>query len=576
MSVPKPPFHSATEELLYSIYLKLSDNMASLSINDINTLAKLNAILIDADLMKAEDVLRAINELKGNAPSSADTLEKLYNIIQGLTYLKKEDMDTLAELNAILSDAYVIKTSDLTEAINALKGNASVAGNTLEKLYNLIEPILSAFVLGGNTVAAVKPIGTKNNFALPFITNNIERARIDESGYLLLGHTSLGKGKVHIRGINTLETHYGLYLEDPALNVLFGLSNSGKLLLNRDRPNLLINGGWPVMSGQRNLVVTSGSAGAKLVDAGNDNIVIGYNPASTSGIDPVRIIQRNIVIGSEAGSSDNNGSGYSDSVFVGYRAGYRIGLETSHRNTMIGASAGAGAPQSGSDHTLIGYDAQNARSNTHNTLLGSGTRAYNSFGDLITNGGAQSYMTAIGAGSIVSTPNTIVLGRAQEDKIVIGADRNNFRLPGVTVNEGFNGYKLQVVASGSLGLGVSGASLFRDGNFTIYLGEDGNTEVKNAFRINSYVAGLGGFDFVLSQSNINAVIEITDPVLGGTKNQMMRLNGFDHHGAFIRMQENKGTNGYFIESYSFDEVNNSSLLKFAVNKKRYSITWASR
>ena len=59
MSVPKPPFHSASEELLYNIYLKLQD-MNSLQESDINTLAKLNAILTDADLMKVEDITLAM------------------------------------------------------------------------------------------------------------------------------------------------------------------------------------------------------------------------------------------------------------------------------------------------------------------------------------------------------------------------------------------------------------------------------------------------------------------------------------------------------------------------------------
>ena len=112
---------------------------------------------------------------------------------------------------------------------------------------------------------------------------------------------------------------------------------------------------------------------------------------------------------------------------------------------MIGASAGATAPQSGTDHTLVGYDAQNARSNSFNTLLGSGTRAYNSFGDLISNGGGQSYMTAIGAGAAVRTPSTLVLGRVLNDQIVVGAESCNFQLPGISANLGFNGYKFQVI-----------------------------------------------------------------------------------------------------------------------------------
>ena len=492
MSVPKPPFHSASEELLYNIYLKLQD-MNSLQESDINTLAKLNAILTDADLMKVEDITLAINAIKGNVPDAGNTLEKIFNIIQGFTYLKAEDIDTLAELNAILSDADIIKTEDLQSSIDTLKGNAPLAGNTLEKLYDLLQPILSAWVQDGNNVGVTKSIGTKDNFPLPFITSNIERGRFDVNGNFLIGYSGLAIGKIHVRTNDSLEANYATYIEDPILNVLFGVTNSGKFLMNKDRSNLLVNGGWPGMTGLRNMVITSGALGAKMVDSGSDNTVLGYNAASSSGATPGRGLTRNVIVGSEAGASDNNGSSYSDCVFVGYRAGALIGFNTSHRNTMIGASAGAAAAQSGTDHTLVGYDAQNARSNSFNTLLGSGTRAYNSFGDLITNGGGQNYMAAIGAGAIVRTPNTIVIGRVVSDQIVVGAESSNFQLPGVTANLGFSGYKFQVVRPGSLALGVSGSVFVRDGNFSINLGEEGSSTVKNSVRINSYISGYGGY-----------------------------------------------------------------------------------
>jgi hypothetical protein len=105
--------------------------------------------------------------VKGNVPEAGNTLEKLFNIIQGLTYLKADDIDTLAELNAILSDADLIKTEDLQNAIATLKGNAPVVADTLEKIYNLLQPILSAWVQDGNNVGATKSIGTKDNFPLP-------------------------------------------------------------------------------------------------------------------------------------------------------------------------------------------------------------------------------------------------------------------------------------------------------------------------------------------------------------------------------------------------------------------------
>ena len=123
MNTPRPPFRSVSEELLYNIYLKVSNSETGNGItpNDIDTLAKLNSFLTDAALMKADDILFAINALKGNVPVVANSLEKLYSIVQGLTYLKREDIDHLAELNAIVQDADLVRTEDLTSAMNGLK-----------------------------------------------------------------------------------------------------------------------------------------------------------------------------------------------------------------------------------------------------------------------------------------------------------------------------------------------------------------------------------------------------------------------------------------------------------------------
>jgi hypothetical protein len=116
-----PPFYSRTDELLYKIYLKLqTGSMSGLTVNDINTLAKLNAIVEDADLISQTQLSDAIMALKGNVPVSANTLEKLYNIIQGMQSLKREDIDTLEELNAILTDADLVRIQDLADALVAL------------------------------------------------------------------------------------------------------------------------------------------------------------------------------------------------------------------------------------------------------------------------------------------------------------------------------------------------------------------------------------------------------------------------------------------------------------------------
>lgn len=537
MSIPKPPFHTASEELLYNIYLKLQV-MNSLQESDINTLAKLNAILTDADLMKADDVIQVINAIKGNVPDAGNTLEKLFNIIQGFTYLKAEDIDTLAELNAILTDADIIKTEDLQSSVSAIKGNAPIAGDTLEKLYNLLQPILNAWVQDGNNVGSTRPIGTKDNFPLPFITNNSERGRFDVAGNFLIGHSGPVGGRVHIRAASTLEAGFSVFIDDPVANLLLGLTNNGRLFINKDKPNLLINGGWQSLTGSRNLIITSGPMGGRLVDTTSDNTVLGYNAASSTGTNPSRAIARNVVVGSEAGSSDTVGANFTDSIYIGYHAGYLISYNAGNRNTMIGSNAGGGATQSGSDHTLIGYDAQCARSNNFNTLLGAGTRAYNSLGDLVSNGSGQNYMTAIGAGAIVRTANTIVIGRVLNDQIVVGAESCNYQLPGVTANLGFNGYKFQIVKPGSAALGVSGSSFFRDGNFSINLGEEGSSSVKNSFRINSYISGYGAYEFLLSSNNANATLEITDYQFGGTKTEMLRLTPAGYANTAILVRPN--------------------------------------
>jgi hypothetical protein len=172
MSIPKPPFHSSAEELLYGIYQELINptNVTAISnaINelkgnvpetantleklynivqglnfltsqDIDTLAEINSILTNANVVDEIILANNIDAIKGNVPVAGDTLGKLYNIIQGLTFLTQEQIDTLAELNAVLTDADLVRTVDLDAAVNSLKGSVPENGNTLGKLYNIIQ-----------------------------------------------------------------------------------------------------------------------------------------------------------------------------------------------------------------------------------------------------------------------------------------------------------------------------------------------------------------------------------------------------------------------------------------------------
>ena len=168
----KPPFHSVTEELLYSILQKLPA-MASLTKDDINTIAKLNAIIEDGDIVSDAAIAEAINTLKGNVPEAGNTLAKLYSIIQGLGNLKSEDIDTLAEINEILSDADLATMADLEETAVGLNGGVPIEGNSLAKLYNLLSGKKDKYSDANPNIYFVSPLVTTDNgvmgdYSMPF------------------------------------------------------------------------------------------------------------------------------------------------------------------------------------------------------------------------------------------------------------------------------------------------------------------------------------------------------------------------------------------------------------------------
>jgi hypothetical protein len=172
MSVPKPPFHSITEELLYNILQKLPD-VTYLTKDDINSIAKLNALILDGDIPSDESIASAIEIIKGNVPEAGNTLAKLYSIILGLGNLKSEDIDTLAELNAILTDADLVNTAEFSTTISALMDGVPEAGSTLGKLYNLLggkkdkyaDTYLNTYFVSPN---ATDSGGVKGDYMMPF------------------------------------------------------------------------------------------------------------------------------------------------------------------------------------------------------------------------------------------------------------------------------------------------------------------------------------------------------------------------------------------------------------------------
>ena len=124
--------------------------------------------------------------------------------------------------------------------------------------------------------------------------------------------------------------------------------------------------------------------------------------------------------------SMNSVSGGTSNTAIGYKAA--LSLSGSSNNTAIGYQALKSISGGGSnDNTAVGYNAISTSSGTRNTALGANTGptlASGSDNTLIgnstdTGNGSVSYGTALGAGAIVGSSNTIVLGRTS-DSVAIG------------------------------------------------------------------------------------------------------------------------------------------------------------
>lgn len=150
--------------------------------------------------------------------------------------------------------------------------------------------------------------------------------------------------------------------------------------------------------------------------AGNDNTFAGINAGAvnTTGFN-------NSFVGEDTGDSNTTGNGNS---FVGRSAG--TANETGNANSFIGSFAGklntvgdlnsfvgaSAAPNNTTGHENSFFGAVAGAANTtgnNNTLIGKSANV---------GAGNLSYATAIGSGAVVSTHNTIALGRADgSDKV---------------------------------------------------------------------------------------------------------------------------------------------------------------
>ena len=186
-----------------------------------------------------------------------------------------------------------------------------------------------------------------------------------------------------------------------------------------------------VTSGDGNLAIGQG-AGSGL-RTGFQNIFIGKN--SGGFLDTVTSNgrgQNNVMIGESAGFYASNQS--SGVVAIGTFAGFGLRFNGFSRNNAVGESSQFGSPTTanniGVDNNSFGYRALfGVSSGSRNTAVGTSAGETITIGSDNTLIGYQArvndplgtFRTGIGSGVLVSSNNTVVLGRAASDVTVIGA-----------------------------------------------------------------------------------------------------------------------------------------------------------
>ncbi len=239
------------------------------------------------------------------------------------------------------------------------------------------------WALDGNTVGALRWLGTIDNFDMPFRTNNVERLRLKAGGlvyqFIQQSCTSFGNNAFNTTATGTDNTIFGT------------------------------DAGYSLTTGSTNVLVGS-NAGSNL----------------TTGF-------RNTFIGRGNGTSMTGGA---NNTFVGGQSG---GSAVGDRNTTLGALAGGGLI-AGGDNVLLGYNAGNAITGANgNVMVGSGagiTCIAGSNNTLVGNGAdiafqALTNCTAIGNGAIATALNAFVLGNNSVNVgIGTGAPDRRFHVAG--------------------------------------------------------------------------------------------------------------------------------------------------
>ncbi len=439
---------------------------------------------------------------------------------------------TLAPRQPVNSAPYSIKSLATETAANATNaGNASQLGGVAADQY----------VLTGDPrmVDARNPLPgsagyIQNQNAAPQSASNFNISGSGTLGGTLAANNVRATTQFEIGGSRVLATSF----ESTFLGLGAGIVTS--TTSNTFNTFVGSNAGNANTTGQQNSFFG--------VDVGRSNVTGVRNSFFGALSGTVSVGSDNSFFGDHAGFTNSSGAGNSffgsasglltttgtSNTFIGVNAG-RANAEGS-QNAFFGRSSGVSST-TGASNSFFGFQSgTNNQTGSNNTILGAGANV--STVDL-------NFATAIGAGALVSTSNTLVIGRATDTVQVPGALNLTGSLTGNTIsattqfNIG-NERVLFVTAGGNNTFIGRGTGSVNTGVQNTFVGDNAGTINSNGASNSFFGNGAGRFNTIGSQNSFFGLFAGNDNSTGSNNSFFGRFAGEQNTTA--------NSNSYFGES----------------------------
>lgn len=418
--------------------------------------------------------------------------------------------------------------------------------------------------LSGNTTGAIQKFGTVDNYDIPFVTNNIERMRLTNSGRL---------------GIGVNAPAAMLHVTAPAGATPLYLA--GLAIGSTQDSILTINAGIVKKIAYSSLPTASPTAGNSWSTTGNSGISASTNFLGTTDQNPLMIRVGN----------QNSGRIDFNNTFLGYQSGY---TNPGTNNTGIGYHA-LFANNGGQYNAALGFNSLNNATGSYNIGIGNAADVVNGSSNSISIGNAA-YITAsksiaigataqvqmsgtdgiaIGSNSYVTGSNSVAIGNTAQAQaataLALGYSAYTSSSNGIAVGSNTDASGINTMAIGFTAK-ASGISSLAIGESSLSQGTNGIVIGKDAFGSGQYSISIGSgatgtrsqgtaaiaIGSVTSSFGVNSVGLGNGLVVNGVNSVALGTNSGTNGTSSVAVGDNAKTNGASAVAIGTNTVSNGS------------------